>query len=52
MIKLQVTLAKLRIYIIVSRVTTKWMMKDCVNKPMETKKWENKRVCHTHPKDN
>ena len=51
MIKLQVTLAKLRMYIIVSRVTTKWMMKDCVNKPTETK-WENKRFCHTHPKGN
>ena len=52
MIKLKMTLEKLRMYIIVFSVTTKWMMKDCINKPTETKKWENKRFCHIHPKDN
>lgn len=52
MIKLQMTQEKLRMYIIVSSVTTKWMMKDCANKPTETKKWENERFCHIHPKDN
>lgn len=46
------TQEKLRMYIIVSSVTTKWMMKDCVNKLTETKKWENESFCHIHPKDN